>query len=183
LQSNVRKLLELRESNQPAQFQRAIDLLVSANRIILIGVGSSAPMVLDIQQRLSRLGLSCYAALDGHLQIVECRFLESRDVVLAVSHSGQTRDVYECLRIAKKRKARIISITSFPNSPISRIADCSLTSSALMEGSVVLHESVSSRISQMAIVDVICAGVFLLKKTDLEGALEDIEVELSKRRL
>lgn len=181
VQSNVEILTELKDINKPEQFTQAIESILNAEKIALVGVGSSAPLVLDTEQRFSRLGLNCYATTDSHFQIVRSLAMSGKDVMIEISYSGHTQEVYDSLRTAKRKGAKIISITSFLASPIAKISDCLLLSST--KRTSFTSESVASRISQMAIIDVLCAGVYLLKKENLGKYLEKIELMLSKKRI
>lgn len=181
VQSNVAILTELQEINKPEQFAQAIEIILNAEKIGLVGVGSSAPLVLDTEQRFSRLGLSCYATTDCHFQIVRSLAMSNADVMIGISYSGHTKEVYDSLKIAKRKGAKIISITSFLASPIAKISSCLLLSST--KRTAFTSESVASRISQMAIIDVLCAGIYLLKKENLGKYLEEIELMLSKKRI
>jgi RpiR family carbohydrate utilization transcriptional regulator len=181
VQSNVEILSELEDTNKPEQFAQAIEMILKAEKIALVGVGGSAPVALDAELRFSRLGLNCYATTDSHFQIVRSHSLSSKDVIIGISHSGHSKEIYESLKIAKKQGAKTMSITSFPASPIAKISDCVLLNSN--KRTSFTSESVASRISQMALIDVLCAGIYLRKKEKLGKYLEEIELLMSNKRI
>jgi DNA-binding MurR/RpiR family transcriptional regulator len=178
---NVETLLEIKNITTLESIERAINIITKSKCIILVGVGSSAPVVLDLEQRLTRLGLNCCASTDPHFQITRSLSLSNNDSIIAVSYSGCTKDIYDCLKIAKKRGAKIVSITSFPNSPIAGISDCCLCSPTRKVP--LPSESFASRISQLAIFDVICAGIYMNKKEKLKDFIKDVEVSMSSKRI
>jgi len=181
VQSNLEMINDLNDINKPGDLGHAIDLIMNAQKVVLIGVGSSTPVVMDAEQRFVRLGIDCYASIDTHFQAMRALSLVSDDLVLAVSYSGHTKDIYECLRIARKKGAKVISITSFPSSPIAKIADCVLLSAS--RRTPFPSESTASRITQMILIDFICAGIYLRKKDKIKNYLEEIELMLTNKRV
>jgi len=69
--------------------------LRAARLILLIGVGTSGPIVEDAANKFFRLGLLVRAVTDAHLMMMAAALLTPADVVVAVSHSGSTRDTVE----------------------------------------------------------------------------------------
>jgi len=112
---------------------------------------------------------------------VRSHSLSNKDVIIGISHSGHSKEIYDSLKIAKKKGAKTMSITSFPASPIAKISDCVLLNSNRRTSFT--SESVASRISQMAIIDVLCAGIYLRKKKKLGKYLEEIELMMSNKRI
>lgn len=181
IQRNLEMFNDLNEINKPEALNSAIDLIMNAQKVVLIGVGSSVPVVLDAEHRFVRLGINCNATTDTHFQVVRTLSLSKEDLILAISYSGHTNDIYECLKIAKKRGVKVVSITSFPSSPIAKIADSVLLSAT--RRTPFPSESTASRISQMTLIDFICAGVYLRKKESIKGFLKEIELILANKRV
>lgn len=181
INNSIESLRRIEKTNPPEIFEAAVQAIILAKQVVIFGVGSSAPVALDAEQRLARLGINCCAVTDSHFQGVKASLLNKDDLVIAISYSGRTVDIYGCLKIARERKAKIIAITAFPTSPIAKIADISLVGTT--QGTLPPRESVASRISQMVIVDILCAGLYLNKRRELEKLLGDIELFLAQKRL
>ncbi len=181
ISSSTEGLLRIKGTNSPEVFEKAVQIIISAKQVIIFGLGSSNPIALDAEQRLARLGVNCCAVTDSHFQGIKASLLSENDLVIAVSYSGRTADIYECLKIAKRKRAKIITITAFPTSPIAKMADICLL--ATTQSTVPPRESITSRISQMVIIDILCAGIYLNKNKELEKFLEEIELFLTKKRL
>ena len=181
VQSAVEGLLGTQELNSSSVFESAIQSILSAREVVLFGAGSSIPIILDAEQRFTRLGVNCHAVTDSHFQMVKASSLDEKDVALAVSYSGRTASTYECIAAAKRKGARTIAITSFPLAPIARLADILILTAT--KSSLPPYESVVSRISQMVIIDILCAGIYARKKGNIEKFLEEVELLLVRRRL
>ena len=178
---NVDVLLEIKKTLKQEEVDLATQIIENAQKLLLIGVGSSSSVIFDAEQRFTRLGINCYASSDPHFQMIRALSLGQEDAIFAVSYSGYTRDIVDCLQAGKSKGAKVVCLTSFPKSPIANIADCVLYSPG--RRAPLPGESIASRISQMAIIDVICAKIYLNKHKEIEAYLREIEHHLLKKRV
>lgn len=134
-----------------SKVEKMSETLVQAKRIFIFGLGTSATVVADAQYRLSQLGLWATACSDILLMGVTAANLEAGDVVLAVSHSGRTKAVVDAVRLAKKKGATVLAITSFMDSYLYQESDVAVTVFADEETYPV--EAVSARVAHICLVD------------------------------
>ncbi|MFD2044538.1 MurR/RpiR family transcriptional regulator [Ornithinibacillus salinisoli] len=140
----------------------ALALLQEAHSLHIFGVGSSGITALDAKSRLLRIGIQASAITDSHLQAMSAATLSDQDVVIALSISGSTRDTIESVKIAKENGAKVIAITYYSRSPITQFADIVLVGGA--KESPLEGGSLTAKISQLFVVDLLCTGLALLKK-------------------
>lgn len=129
-------------------FDAALDLIDQASEIMVVGVGTSRPVVEAMQSQFVRLGLRCRRQTDSYLQLMEVALLEPPALVVGVSHSGASLDPIETLRLAKRRGLSTLCLTGMPGSPITSHADVALASVA----AELRTEPVAGRIVQIALV-------------------------------
>lgn len=158
-----------------ALLEKTADTLLASERICICGLGNSHAIAADIQHKFMRLGLNAIAYADNHLQVICSSFLKKGDVLFAVSHSGSSRDVVHAAQIAKSNGALIISLTNAGRSPLSDTSDIALHTDS--EETKYRRVALSSRIAQMAIVDVLYT-LIALKKPDATDGFFKIEKEL-----
>lgn len=151
-------LKETWETLDTADVGEAISILASARRIEFMGVGGSAAVAHDAYHKFLRLGVPVNALMDPHDAVQVCATLGSEDVVLAVSHSGRTKDILEAVRLAKEVGAKVIAISRFGRSPLQRLADVTLHT--LSSETTYRSEAIASRIAQLVIIDVLFVGAF-----------------------
>ena len=171
--SHIQALEETLAVLDPAHFAKAVELLVGARQIFFIGVGTSAPNILDAQNKFFRLGYATSAQSDSHLQAMQAALLEPGDVVVAISHSGQTRDTIETVQVAKARGASAIAITNAALSPLAKLCDITLVTAS--RETRFRMEALASRIAQTTIINALFMACSL---ADMERTLrlrEDIE--------
>ncbi|GAA3657827.1 MurR/RpiR family transcriptional regulator [Nonomuraea antimicrobica] len=140
-----------------AALAEAVALLLAARRIDTFGVGASALVGLDLQQKLSRIGRTAINWHDSHSAWTSAATLSPGCLALAVSHSGATVDTVEFLSIARNAGAGTVAITNFLDSPLSRAADVTLTTAA--RETEFRSGALGSRIAQLMVVDCLFTGV------------------------
>lgn len=133
--------------------ERAVDVLDGAKRILIIGVGASAIVALDFEQKCRRINIWCEAMIDSHTMLTTAVHLTPEDAVLAVSYSGETLEIIETVKVAKSKGAQVISLTSYGSSTIQRLADIGLFVSAIEQD--FRSGATSSRIAQLNMIDIL----------------------------
>lgn len=137
--------------------QPLVDAVAHARRIDVYGVGASAFVALDLQQKLHRIGLTCFAWADTHNALTSAAVLRDDDVALGISHTGATADTVEALREAGRRGATTAALTNFARSPITEVADHVLTTAA--RETAYRSGAMASRIAQLTVIDCLFVGV------------------------
>lgn len=140
-------------------FLKVIELIIRAKNIDIYGVGNSAVVAQDIMNKFIRIGIRCRAFADSHVQHICACSLSSEDVAIGISHSGETRDVVEALRLAREAGASTIALTNYKAEGITKYADIALLTGEYE--TTFYSETMVSRSSQLAIVDMIYMGVLL----------------------
>lgn len=134
-----------------SKIEKMSEVLVNAKHIFIFGLGTSSTVVLDAQYRLSQLGLWATACTDILLMGVTGANLEQGDVVLAISHSGRTKAVVDAVRLAKKKGATVLAITSFTDSFLYKESDVAAT--VFADEVTYPVEAVSARVAHICMVD------------------------------
>ncbi|HLR03299.1 MAG TPA: MurR/RpiR family transcriptional regulator [Virgibacillus sp.] len=165
--SHVRIAEETRNLLNAEKLEQAIQILVSSEKIHFYGVGSSGLTALQAAHSFSRIGKESEAKQDTHFQAVSASLLSRKDVAVGFSVSGSTKDTNDNLKIAREMGAKVICITHNARSPITKLSDVELLMAAWenpLRGS-----SLSAKISQLAVVDLLCIAVFVrMKETAIE---------------
>jgi DNA-binding MurR/RpiR family transcriptional regulator len=134
-----------------------VTAVANAGRVDVYGVGASALVASDMQQKLHRIGRVCFAWNDTHIMLTSAAVLSPGDVAIGISHTGATTDTVEALRVAREHGAITVALTNYPTSPISDVADLVLTTAA--RETTYRSGATASRIAQLTIVDCLFIGV------------------------
>src|SRR5688500_4268482 len=109
------------------RFEEAVRLLLECRgRVIVTGMGKSGIICRKIAATLSSTGTPAFflhpaEAIHGDLGV-----LQSDDVILALSYSGETEELLRLLETIKRLGARLITITGVPGSTLCKAADVAL---------------------------------------------------------
>ncbi len=107
-----------------AQFNAAVDAVLGANRILIVGCGLSAAPVLFLTHSLKVMGFNVRMAVDGGLSLaIDIAQLRSDSLLIAVDLWRYARSTVESVRAARRRGALIVAITDSVMSPLAQAAD------------------------------------------------------------
>lgn len=143
----------------PEDLRTAVRLVRAAGRVLLLGVGPSAPLAQDAAYRLLTLGVAAEAPADTHVQHLRARLLGPGDVAVAVSHTGATHETSAAARSAREAGATVVAVTSFSTSPLIGVADVALVAGS--RGSAYRAEAVASRFAHLLVLDALFVCVEL----------------------
>jgi DNA-binding MurR/RpiR family transcriptional regulator len=180
--NNADILLKTTQLVDARSLERATMAFSKADHVHLVGFGSSAPVALDFYQRLLRLGIHANVYSDPHILTVITANLQPASILFGITYSGQSRDLVEALRAAKTKGATTIVLTSNGGATAARLSDILLISA--VDPELAGRESVATRISQMAIVDILFTSLTLNhpnRSAFVEG-LERLEREITRVR-
>jgi DNA-binding MurR/RpiR family transcriptional regulator len=168
--ADARAVEETADQLNIESLEKIIDLVGAAGRVDVYGVGASAFVAADLQQKLHRIGLVCFAWSDNHIMLTSAAVLSAHDVAIGISHTGSTAETVEALRVARSRGAATVALTNFPRSPITEVADEVLTTA--VRETTFRSGATASRIAQLTVIDCLFIGVAQRHLDSAEPALE-----------
>ncbi|WP_017792003.1 MurR/RpiR family transcriptional regulator [Leucobacter salsicius] len=119
-----------RQAIDRATLAAAAAALADARRVVFAANGFSAPPLQDAAMRFATIGRPVEAPLDILAQQFATHTLGPGDVCLALSHSGANAHTLAACRAAAQRGARVIALCSFARTPLSDIADLTISTGA-----------------------------------------------------
>ncbi|XVV15460.1 MurR/RpiR family transcriptional regulator [Actinoplanes sp. CA-131856] len=164
-----------------AVLEQVVGLVAGARRVDIYGVGASAFVATDFQQKLYRIGRVAYAWSDTHLALTSAALLDQRDVAFGISHTGTTSDTIDAFTEAGRRGARTVALTNFPKSPITRVADLVLTTAA--RETTFRSGAMASRLAQLTVIDCVFVGVAQRTYAETRTALDATYAAVRGRRI
>ncbi|MFG6147787.1 MurR/RpiR family transcriptional regulator [Halobacillus sp. B23F22_1] len=177
--NNMRSIKLTHSLIDEAQMEKAVSALNCARRIAVIGVGASAIVALDFEQKCKRINMWCEAFTDGHSQLTSAVHLTEKDVVMAISYSGETKEIVDTMKVVKERRAQTISITGYGNNVVQRLADVNLYASPIEKN--IRSGATASRIAQLNIVDVLFTALASINFEDSVRMLDETREVLRKK--
>ena len=154
----------------PAAYDAALRALCGARGIMFCGIGNAAVAAQEAYFRWVRIGFPATFASDNDLQLVFASQLKPKDVLVAVSHTGQTRTLLDVVREARKRGATVVAITNFPSSALAGLAEHVLQTAVFT--SYISGEIMSKRVAQLCIIESLFVNFLMRRKGPYVAQLE-----------
>jgi len=106
------------DDEKEKMIETLIDALKNNRKVFVIGAGRSGLVGRAFAMRLLHLGFNVYVVGETILPRAT-----SGDVLVAISGSGRTKLVVAAAEAAKSVGVKVIAITTYPDSPLGKLAD------------------------------------------------------------
>ena len=152
-----------------AAFEKAVDLVVNADNIYVVGVRRSFAvadyLVYNLQHTNKRIHL--ISGLGGSYR-EQMRSVRANDLVIAISFTPYGKETQHCLRIAQHHQAKTLIITDSNLSPLAKRANAVLL---VNEGSSFAFRSLSATLC-------LCQALFIAVAYRLELKVDEIHEQV-----
>ena len=145
-------------------FVNAVELIYNCKgKLIITGVGKSGHIGAKIAATLASTGtpsffLNPVDALHGDLGMID-----EKDIVLAISHSGQTDELLRIIPFLAKRNIPLIGMSGNPNSLLAQHAVCHITVAVKKEACPLNLAPTSSTTAALAMGDAIACSLMNMR--------------------
>jgi len=151
-------------------FETAVNLIyervhVSGGKVVTSGMGKAGQIANNIATTLSSTGIPSVFLHASEAQHGDLGIIQERDILIAISNSGKTREITELLELKTNLHPTVpvIVITSNPDSPLASKADCVIETGAPPEVCPLGLTPTTSTTVMTVIGDILV--VMLMKKT------------------
>lgn len=171
LLSDAEKLRQTLESVDRQAFDAAIDRIISAKRIYILGVRSSAFLAgfLHYHLQMAFDNLTLVQTTSGNEILEQIMHIEEDDVMIAISFPRYSKRIIKAVDFACNKGAAVIALTDSKESPIAEHADQLLMANSDMASFV------DSLVAPLSIINAIAVAVARKKKEELTTRLRTLE--------
>ncbi|CEJ72457.1 RpiR family transcriptional regulator [[Clostridium] sordellii] len=155
--SNINTLESTVDIINGQDIHKSSQLIINANRIYFVGIGYSGIIAQDSNYKFMRIGLNCVSFDSSHTMIMMASIMEKGDLLIAISHSGETDEIIKTVKLAKENEVDVISITKKKESSLKDISDIHLE--YISEETLLETGSISSKLAQIFLIDLIYTQV------------------------
>jgi arabinose-5-phosphate isomerase len=154
----VRALIDKLDGN----FEKAIDLLYNARgRVVVTGMGKSGLVGKKIAATLASTGTPAFFLHPAEASHGDLGMVTTRDVIIAISNSGETDEITDLIPFLKRFNVNVISMTGNPNSTLALAADVSLDISVKEEACPLGITPTASTTATLAMGDAIAVALLV----------------------
>lgn len=175
--SSIRAIEDTKKITNGQTLERVSKILLSSEKVFFFGVGGSNAVALDSYHKFLRSPIHPQYIADYHIQLMNAALLTPNDTAFVISHTGLSNEAIEVAKIAKENGAKLVVLTSYPLSTLAKLADEVLTSTA--EETIYRSESLSSRLSQLSIIDALFVIIMFHNEEKANDSLKKIRKAIS----
>ena len=147
-----------------SNFEKAVESIYECKgRVVVTGMGKSGLVGKKIAATLASTGTPAFFLHPAEAGHGDLGMVTSRDVLLAISNSGETEEIVRLIPFLKRFNLRLVSITGNPNSTLSRAADVNLDVSVKEEACPFGIVPTASTTATMAIGDAMAVALLVKK--------------------
>ena len=169
IKDNIAAMHASLDVNAEDKLLEAVSLLRNARRIVLTGIGASGLVAQNFGWKLMKIGFNAVAEQDMHALLATVQAMTPDDLLLAISYSGERREINMAADETLHVGGKILAITGFsPNKLQQRASHCLYT---IAEEQATRSAAISSTSAQMMLTDLLFMG---LVQQDLERAPDRI---------
>ncbi|EKM0375333.1 MurR/RpiR family transcriptional regulator [Cronobacter turicensis] len=157
VEESVQALRDTAQLLDRAMLERAAQALHQAGSVQIYGVAASAIIGEYLHYKLLRLGKPAHLFSDMHRASMNATTLGERDLVVAISSSGSTRDLLHAVKLARKAGAPVLTLSNTPRSPLASISGMLLVA-AKPEGPLNAG-ALNAKVGAMLLVELLTASL------------------------
>ena len=171
LTSDMLNISETLQQLDPAAFDQAVDKLLQARNIYIIGVRSAGTLASFLSYNLT-LAFDNIRQVDanGASEMFEqIMRIDEKDVVIGISFPRYSKRTVRALNFASDRGATVIALTDSITSPLAQYASILLIAQSDMASYV------DSLVAPMSLINALIVGVTLKKRNEVEQVFMELE--------
>jgi DNA-binding MurR/RpiR family transcriptional regulator len=171
LTADADKIKHTAEGLDRAAFDAAVDALLGAKKIYIMGVRSSAQLAGFLDMGLRRMfdNVKMIQSTAGSEVFEQMLSIGKEDVLVAISFPRYSKRVVAAVEFAHNAGANVISLTDAAHSPIARHADQLLTAQTDMASFV------DSLVAPLSIINALIVALSIRKQNELAERLHRLE--------
>ncbi|HIY31167.1 MAG TPA: MurR/RpiR family transcriptional regulator [Candidatus Mediterraneibacter avicola] len=171
LQSDIEKIKLTLNSIDHKAFDLAIDTILDADKIYVIGIRSCAPLASFLSFYLNLVCENVTAVTTNSSSEIFEQLIRigSNDVIIGISFPRYSMRTLKALEFASNRKAKVITLTDSVHSPMNLYSSCNLIARSDMASIV------DSLVAPLSVINALIVALCMKKQKEVVTTLESLE--------
>lgn len=171
LQSDIEKIKMTLAAMDHEAFELAVDTILQARKVYVIGIRSCAPLADFLAFYLNPIcedvkAVNTNSSSEIFEQLIR---IDERDVIIGISFPRYSMRTLKALEFASNRKAKVITLTDSIHSPMTLYSSCNLIARSDMASIV------DSLVAPLSVVNALVVALCMKKQDEVIGTLETLE--------
>lgn len=171
LQADIEKIKLTMGSMDQEAFEMAVDTILKAKRIYVIGIRSCAPLASFLSYYLQLICedvtlVNTNSSSEIFEQLIR---INEHDVIIGISFPRYSMRTLKALEFASNRKAKVITLTDSVHSPMNLYSSCNLIARSDMASIV------DSLVAPLSVVNALVVALCMKRQKEVVSTLETLE--------
>ena len=153
------------------ELKKILDVINNADTVLMAAVGNTIPVAMDGAYKLNQIGIRAMSTPIWETELGYSYNLTDKDVVVAISNSGESTGVIQILEAAKSRGAVAISITNNARSSVAELSTYHITTATREK--LFLDGYCFSRVSATMVIEIIYLLLASMRKESYESIVRN----------
>lgn len=171
LQSDAEKLKSTLDKIDHNAFELAVETILNARRIYVVGIRSCAPLASFLSFYLNLMFEDVHLLqTNSSSELFEQMFrIDEQDVIIGISFPRYSMRTLKALEFANNRNAKVITITDSIHSPMNLYSSCNLIADSDMASIV------DSLVAPLSVINALIVALCMKKQKEVAGTLTGLE--------
>ena len=171
LRSDEEKIKETLQNIDDRAFEMAVDTILNADKIYVIGIRSCASLASFLAFYLNLIFNNVVLLnTNNSSEIFEQMIrINSKDVIIGISFPRYSMRTLKALEFANNRNAKVITLTDSVNSPMNLYSSCNLIAKSDMASIV------DSLVAPLSVINALIVSLCMKKQDEVASTLEVLE--------
>lgn len=171
LESDAEKIKRTKETIDKDAFSQAVNTLLTARSIYIIGIRSCAPLASFLGYYLNLIfqDVKILNTSNSSGLFEQMIHIQENDAVIGISFPRYSMNTLKAMEFAQKQNAKVIAITDSKNSPMAQYSSCNLLAQSDMASMV------DSLVAPLSLINALIVALCMKRQKDVVQTLANLE--------
>lgn len=171
LNADMEKINDTIEHVDPQAFETAVDIILNAKHVYIIGIRSCKPLAEFLHFYLNMIRGEVYLLSSTSTSEIFEQMLRinEKDVIIGISFPRYSMRTLKAMELANDKNAKVITITDTIHSPMCLYSSCNLMARSDMVSIV------DSLVAPLSLINALVVALCLKRPEDVRQSLESLE--------
>ncbi len=171
LNADIEKLKDTVDNLDPVAFETAVEIILEAKNVYIMGIRSCAPLANFLHFYLNMIRgnvilLDTTSVSETFEQMIR---IDEKDAIIGISFPRYSMRTLKAMEFANDRNAKVVAITDTVHSPMNLYSSCNLLARSDMVSIV------DSLVAPLSLINALVVAMCLKRPEDVKRSLKDLE--------
>lgn len=171
LSSDIEKIQDTMENLDPVAFETAVDIILEAKSVYIVGIRSCEPLAdfLSFYLNMIRGNVQLLRTTSVSEMFEQMIRIDEKDAIIGISFPRYSMRTLKAMEFANDRNAKVITITDSVHSPMNLYSSCNLLARSDMVSIV------DSLVAPLSVINALVVALCLKRPEEVKQGLETLE--------